>query len=647
MRLPLDIGARIYLAAVLPICALAFFLTVVYSQAQLADFENAHLARAQALARQLAVASEYPIFSGNRRTLQHLAQSALSEQGVIAVHIRDVFHVPLVALQHPDFIDSNVDALREHPEVFSVREPILPVSLAVDDSYEPLPSPLSLDGSVHELGTIEVFLSTAPIKVRHRENLWKGLWVGILSLIFAAIPSIWLSRKVSATITQVATAVARIGQGHFNERLPVYATGSLRLLTSGVNSMANELADMHQDLNQRIEKATAEINARKNEAEAANAAKTRFLAAASHDLRQPMHALGLFLHQLKDHPLPPTSQQLVHKIYAASNSMAALLHSLLDISRLDAHTVIPTVRRFPIAELFDRLETAYAARAEECGVQLFLRHTDAWTLSDPILLERIIGNFISNAIRYAPNGRVLVACRRRHGRLRIEVRDNGIGIDAKDQELIFGEFVQLHNPERDHEKGLGLGLSIIKRLSLILDHPVAVRSALGKGSVFSCEVPDGHAQVENSRPLAERAPGDLIGLRVCLLDNDPLSRLSMESLLQSWGCEVYSAPSLDSLHQPLRLPPQPPDVVICDLRLTDTCNGIVAIERLRTLFGFAIPAALVTGNTDQETIALASSAEIPLMHKPVAPARLRAFLNRIYVIDPLTQGADKNEASIS
>ena len=386
---------------------------------------------------------------------------------------------------------------------------------------------------------------------------------------------------------------------------------------------------------QRIEEATAELRQRKEEAELANLAKSRFLAVASHDLRQPMHALSLFICELDKQRLNPRSRWLVQQIESSAAALDDLLESLLDISRLDAGALKPNMSAFALQPVLARIIAGHIACAAESGLHLQLRPTECWVHSDPVLLERILSNLISNAIRYTPSGCVLIACRRRGEQLRIEVRDSGIGIPAEKQELIFQEFTRLGNKEHARDKGLGLGLAIVRRLSALLDHRIDLISAAGRGSVFAITLPLATEQAYAEARSEFRLPGDLHGTRVALVDDDALARNGLESLLRTWNCDIRAAASQEELLQLLADDDWQPDLLISDFRLSGPLNGVELIELVRNaVTPPGLPAILISGDTAAETLALAGKADIPMLHKPVRPARLRTLINRSLISLP-------------
>ena len=630
------VRARVMLVAVLPMLVLAIVLTAFYTRSRVADHEEAYRARGQAFARQLAAASEYALFSGNRDALQRLAQAMLAEDDVTGVLIVDRNGDALAGSGKldrglpPTVQVADSSRLLSTPQTLRVIEPVVPSTLELDDGLSGMsPGAGPTVKPTPTLGAVVVDISRTRLDANRRELLLTGSMAIVLVLIGSMVLANYMSRGVTGPIRRVATAVERIGRGQFSARVPVIGGGTLRTLADGVNEMAAQLASAHEGMSRQIAEATAELRARKEEAERATLSKSRFLAAASHDLRQPMHALGLFIAELSQHSHPPTVRRLVERIAASAGAMENLLDSLLDISRLDADVVHPSVRPFALQPLLDRIATAERPGAEARDLQLKARPTDAWIDSDPVLFERILGNLVSNAVRYTRKGRVLVACRRRGDKLRIEVRDNGVGIATESHEAVFQEFVQLHNPERSRDKGLGLGLPIVRRLTDLLGHRLTLRSCPGHGSVFAVEVPLAHPVAADTAVDVTRPPGDLGGLHVALIDDDPLARGSMQSLLASWGCAVTAASNMDALVDALNRETSPPRMIISDFRLDGSSNGVEVIRSLRAWKGREIPAVLITGDTAPETLRLAQSEGLPLLHKPVRPARLRALLNRL------------------
>ena len=265
--------------------------------------------------------------------------------------------------------------------------------------------------------------------------------------------------------------------------------------------------------------------------------------------------------------------------------------------------------------------------AERRNQRLRLRPTDLWVTSDPLLLERILHNLISNALRYAPGGTVLVACRRRGTQVTLEVRDNGPGIAPDAQEAIFHEFVQLDNPERNRAKGLGLGLAIVRRLTTLLGHPLRLRSAPGRGALFSVTLPVTVPRPQDHNPPSAAAHS-LTGLHVALIDDDPLAAASTLTLLESWGCLVTAADTLERMYAALQSSEMPPDIVLCDHHLDGALDGVAVVARLRQRLGTDLRAIILSSDTTLADSPRVRASGIRVLHKPVRPARLRALLQR-------------------
>jgi two-component system, sensor histidine kinase len=358
--------------------------------------------------------------------------------------------------------------------------------------------------------------------------------------------------------------------------------------------------------------------------------KSRFLAAASHDLRQPMHALGLFVAQLRGHITSPEGSRLVDCIDDAIAGMNELFNTLLDITKLDAGALTPTIAEFPVAELLRRIESTFAAVAQEKGLSLRLASTSAWVRSDPVLLERIVLNLVSNAVHYTTSGGIVVGCRRGGALLRIDVADSGPGIPDDQRRKIFGEFYRLADAAKTNQAGLGLGLAIVERLCALLDHPIELKSTPGKGSRFSIAVPRaraaGVAKSEPSRQAVIDVPSRKL---VVVMDHDARILEGMGGLLRDWGCcVVIAATSEAALTEVKRLGREArPDLIISDYHLADGQSGITAIAKLREAHG-AIPAFVMSGDTAPERLREARDSGLHLLHKPVQPITLRAMVNR-------------------
>ncbi|MFZ3084430.1 hybrid sensor histidine kinase/response regulator [Rhodoferax ferrireducens] len=376
----------------------------------------------------------------------------------------------------------------------------------------------------------------------------------------------------------------------------------------------------NQDLLEKLRQESKLSKDAQREAEQANAAKSKFLAAASHDLRQPVHAQGLFLEVLSRSQLSPHQRELLASARAASEASAEMLNTLLDFSRIEAGVVEPQVRAFRVQTLLNKIEREFVQQADAKGLDYRSRESALVLWSDPALIEMILRNLISNAIRYTTQGGLLVTCRQHSGDAVLEVWDTGIGIEPTQQSEVFREFHQLGNPERDRRKGLGLGLAIVDGLARALGHPLSLRSKVQQGSVFRLLVPIAAATLPLEPVLPEQSKPARLNVRVLLIDDEESVRAGMMHLLQDWGCACEAAASIEEALALARI--HAPEVVISDYRLREQRTGVEAIQALRALLGDALPALLITGDTAPDRLREALASGITLLHKPVSPSHL-------------------------
>jgi signal transduction histidine kinase/CheY-like chemotaxis protein len=424
-------------------------------------------------------------------------------------------------------------------------------------------------------------------------------------------------------IQALQAGAARIGAGGLDHRIHITTGDELEALGDQFNGMAAQLQDSYATLEGKVVERTQQL-------ELANLAKTRFLAAASHDLRQPLHALGLLVAQLNADTNRADRRRIVASIGTAVSVMNELFNALLDISKLDAGAVAPEVTAFPIDPLLRKMESMFAAAARAKSLRLRVLPSDAWVRSDRVLLERILLNLVSNAVRYTERGGIIVGCRPRGDALRVEVWDSGIGIPDDQQQKIFREFYQVGGA-RTGGPGLGLGLAIVDRLCRLLGHPLELASAQGKGSRFSITVSRGLVQLQPAeiRDPLRAAIQPFTGKFVVVIDDDRLVLEGVCGLLRGWGCQVSASTSSDAALVDLLKLQEMPDLIISDHHFSHGETGIGVIERLRHTFNAPIPALLVTGDISVERRQEAEARGFELLQKPVPPLILRATMSEI------------------
>ena len=385
-----------------------------------------------------------------------------------------------------------------------------------------------------------------------------------------------------------------------------------------------------QDVSQRKQTEHA-LLAAKEDAERANVAKTRFLAAVSHDLRQPLQTLSLLNGVLAR----KTDDRELHDIIARQDSalfsMKQLLNVFMDMDRISTGIIKPAISNFPVGNMLQELRGKFEMDLASCNVDLRVAPGSAVIRSDPDLLGRILQNLVSNAIKYTEQGRVLIGCRRHGGNLKIEVWDTGPGIPPESLELIFQDFVQLANPARQRARGVGLGLSVAKSLAQILGHDLRVRSTPGKGSVFTIDVPRVRSvepcTVDDRSHASIRYTGRR-GASILLVEDDPDVLTATGLLLNSLGLQATGVPGCREALELLDGEGMVPDLIIADYQLPDGC-GVKVIEQARRLLGAATPAVLVAGDTSQDSISRMKASGSAVLHKPVRIDELVRHMNRL------------------
>lgn len=482
--------------------------------------------------------------------------------------------------------------------------------------------------------------------------LWIRVWAFPLMLVMA-LPALWLvlrhahaqgwQQHRAFAVGLVMTLAAGVHdylyhQGHTSVMdrywmplaMPVVlGLFGWSLITRMINAMA-EVQQLNTELELRVAQRTRAL-------ELANAAKTRFLSSASHDLRQPVVAIGLSVGLLREQIEAAPQRRMLDQVIEAVGALERLLIGLLDLSRLDAGTMRTSVQALRLQPLFDAIAVHEADHARSCGLRLRFRPTELAVSSDPVLLEQILRNLVSNALRYTRRGGVLVAARKRQGGVLLQVWDSGVGIAPADQAAIFEEFVQVGNPARQRrpEGGMGLGLAIVRRSANLLGHRLSLSSRLGRGSCFSLWLPCGG----KIAPPAAEAPVptlSLVGMRVLLIEDDDAVRASLKARLQAWGATVLAHASGQSLLAAVPASAEAAalfaDLVISDQRLPDI-RGVALVQELRRRCGH-LPALLITGDTAPEQLAELQASGVPVLHKPFRAEALMAALERLLAAQP-------------
>ncbi len=613
------IRTRVLLLALCPAVAIALLLSGYMAYRVSAEFELDLRNYGFGLSRQLAALAEFSTYSGDNEALRRLIHAALNESLVNKVSVLDREGKPIVSngplparitsglpTDRPLVLGSDDDTLR-------FAAPILPSRYESDDPLVDAPVRHDRAPATTVIGWILLDLSSAPTQARKYEASFFAVLSTLFVLVLGGLVARLLARQVVQPILRLEEAVSRIQAGQDGVRVPANSGGDLQRLEEGMNAMAEALDEKREFLEARVRIATHKLEQKMNEAERSSLAKSRFLAAASHDLRQPLHALSLFAADLRHATLNPEQQRLVRQINASVHGISALLDALLDISRLDVAGVAPTLINVPVSKLFGKLMADFSHNAELKGLSLRCRPGRYRVRSDPVLLERLLGNLLANAIRYTPSGHVLLTARKRGQHVRIEVRDSGIGIAQEYHEDIFDKFFQVGNNARAEGQGLGLGLAIVRRLAKALSVSVELRSAPGCGSCFSLTLP--LAGRESASAEDDSLPHDEPdGLPQLVLVRSPHAALQEAAFMAgNWG---FHGVWVDAFDEALEKARHADLIVVC-------ASNDAVVDRLE-----------LKENQRVRLIAIGQIAGRPggrihTLPLPLRPAKLRALLTQM------------------
>jgi signal transduction histidine kinase len=600
---------RLTCVALVPTAISAILLVTLLTRHQMDTLHEMGRSTADAIAQQAASVSGDALRNGERREISHISQSIVQLPQVARVRISD-----------------------RDGEIIADR-----VNGTIDDDDNLTVSREVLDPVTHRVvGSVTVDVSVEDAIAAQRTSVHNALLWLALSLFIAAMIGWSTARWLSAPLRNLAIAVRQLGLGDRTVVVPVTDDTEIGDLQRGFNGAASQLLHAQIGMEREIAMATDEL-ARKNAAlEAASVAKARFLAAASHDLRQPLYALTLFSSGLAVDEYDPVRLNRIAHIQECVEALDHLFSELLDLSRLETGAMPAVLRDVPLDAVFEEVSVNFRMVAEQHDLRLVVRTTGLWVRCDRTMVARILNNLVSNALRYTRCGGVLVGARRRlDGTVRVDVWDTGLGIGPEHLQHIFDEFYRVESgPEAGRpestRRGLGLGLSTVQRLAGLLGTRATVRSQPGRGTLFSITLPEVQpGMIEAPAPVAagSLAPRDVVGMRVLVIDDEPSILAGISFLLGSWGCEVMTAEdaqqAMEAVHQWM----QPPDIVISDLRLREG-TGLDVIDLLDRYYrrrpGDPPPFArvLITGETRGDFLSNVDQTITQVLYKPVSPERL-------------------------
>jgi signal transduction histidine kinase/CheY-like chemotaxis protein len=624
MMKPLGIRNRILLAALAPAALVAILVSGILVAEHLGEAEAEQHRRLAAVARQLASAAEFSIFVGNLEGLNRLLETAVTEQDIVDAAFLDqrgevlASTLPSQQLPRPDQVQLGIGpspnaATLQHWHAIPIRPPNVsePDLFSSETEREPPP-----------LGQLLILVSNASLRDAMFKYIVKAAGISILMMVFGILLALGLSNSLIDLLLRIRKVVDQVGHGFGGMRVDRAGPDELGRLAEGINRMADRVEISQAELTAEVYRATRELRREKEEAEEAARSRSRFFAAASHDLRQPVQALGLFVARLEGDArrstLLPRVKQLAHTV----RNLQSLLDTLLDYSRLSGQVYRTDLRPVSAANAIALIHAEFAELAAEKGIEL-RRHTqDCWLMTDPALLHRILLNLVSNAIRATQQGGVLLACRRGATHARIQVWDTGPGIPADQQEAIFEELVQLDNPERDPDKGLGLGLAIVRRTAALLGHTLGLRSRIGEGTCFTLEIP---LTAAPETAHEDEASGE----RVLVLGAESPERETLAELLEDWSHAATWAKNGDAAIAAIGQFGLP-TLLICETA-GDIRTALGELDRIDAAAGLPLPALLIhpgpLPNADT-----GSPARL-LLSRPFRPARLRALIDHLSEVE--------------
>ena len=623
---------RMLLAAWVPVALVSVLLAAVFLNVRLGELRQIQQARWLAMTERLAGDSEGSLFAGDRAQMTVNLERFLIEPEVRWAELQDAQGRRLqgngvMPSDVPGFLESR---RLDTEEVKWMRVAVLSRPFTAQPSLQSYV--IGQDG--HDLGYVLVQFERLQLLRQEASLLWQCVAVALAGLLSGGLLAWWLSGKALVPMLRLTKMIERIGQGDFAAaRLAndydagVDPLGSLQLV---LEQAAQKLGASQGSLTEQVAQATAALQVKVQEAQQANLDKSRFLATASHDLRQPAHALGLLVGRLSHVQLDRSAQALVQQLEASVDALRALLDDLLDLSRLESGSLQVRSQAVALAPLFERLRQDLGEQARGQHLELRIRHSALWVQSDPVLLYQILLNLVSNALNYTPHGGVLLCARstQKGEQVKLQIWDSGVGIDEQDQERIFQDFVRLERVTSSGAHGMGLGLAIVKRASTLLGHPIQLQSRLGVGSCFAVLMPSAsaHALLVPPEPAPLDALDVLIGRCVLVIEDDVSVRQAMQILLTGWGMSVLVASSVQQALEILEQGVQP-ELLISDYNLGHGSNGLQAITEIRARCGPSLAVCLISG--DPIASEAAKAVGVNLLSKPVRPARLRSLLSRL------------------
>jgi len=619
------------------IAVIPIFLTVIFIESygiytRFGDLDSALMEHSRSLVKQLATTSEFAVFSGNDALLKRNIDATLNQPDVSQVIIYDAFKNVLASSPKPDRLEQPPidfgasDLLYENKKSLWLYEPIIPLEINIDAPINDDNSKINRNKS---LGSVLVKISKYRLNNSKVSILTLTFLITAVIMLFAVIVAYRLSKRITDPISELSKGIISIGKGNLDTLIASSEIIELDQLASGVNNMTLQLKNDKNDLQKRINEATQDLLQKRKQAEDASKAKSRFLSAASHDLRQPIAASSLYIDTLKLTNLSPHQQKIVERLKESTSSMTGLLNSLLEISKLDSGTIKPNIVAFDIGQLYSRVEANFQSLAERKGLSfnIFIsRRNPLMVKTDIDLIDRVMINLVSNAIKFTLRGGILVSARRRGKEVLLQVWDTGIGIKDENIKYIYDEFYQVGNPQRDRMLGLGLGLAIVKRSVELLGTEITCQSRPGRGTVFSLRLPFFDEPMSTETASVNRTDNkpNLLGKRFVIIEDNVFVANALTGWIEGNGGKTihYTNAQEALLDSDIGIT----EYYVVDHMLSGEFNGIELLNLLKQKFAKPIRAVVITGDTSAAFMKESARCEWPILHKPIDTFSLLASL---------------------
>ncbi len=605
----LSLTTQLVLLAVLPAVLATAVVSTVTTRQYLDSVEALIQANAQTVAYQIATSAEAPALAQDRRALLNIARAGASQPKVLQIRIWSTDGELLA--------DASAPGSRDLPG-FQVTVPI-------PGEHEVPSGQITLKASMQEL-------------VEARQQRWRVVLVSLfVSLLAVLMAGAWAARRITAPVARLGRALEKLGAGE-SAHVEVTGTQEIQRLLHGFNRSARALSGSRLEMETKIREATAELARKNQQLERVSQARMRLLAAASHDLRQPLHALTLLSEGLVNGETDPVRLQRITHVRECVASLDQLFSELLNLSQLDAGVLRPNWRQFALDHVFANISRDFRPVAEERNLRLVVRPTALWVHSDFTMLSRILANLVSNALRHTLTGGILVAARARGHLVQIDVIDTGVGIPREHQERVFEEFYQANNlpleSHRGETRGLGLGLATVRRLASLLRTRIELHSIVDRGTCMRLRVTASAAEPPEPAPTAlEKSDQVISGLNILVIDDEPAILEGLQVALTGWGCTVLTARTRQEALAHMDALKAPPEVIICDLLLANGDNGLLVFAALAAHPHGTHPRGarlLVTGETHPRRLHNVMASGVQVLYKPVALAELhRAIVKQL------------------